>query len=96
MEKVYALTTSDIYHWNEEVTECFVFSTLEKARETLKEYENYVRNEFIDDDDWVIETGDNSFCAYIEGRYIEDHHSAVIKEIEIDAMYGIQHWRHLL
>lgn len=62
-----------------------IFTDLNSAKISMlkqlkKEMENGCIPDFKEDDDYIEETGENSFECYIEGYYLESHYSISITE----------------
>lgn len=86
MKRLYILTLDDVCDFATCEHIPRAFTNKEKALKALRS----VSNSFVadynlnDDDEWVIEDNDDSFVAYINGRWAENHYRASIHEVEVE------------
>lgn len=84
MKKVYLVIIDSIDEFMDFGILTKAFSSYGKAKEyfdiTVSQEKSYIK----DNEDWVIEEDDYTFCAYVEGRYPESHSFVQIREMEIE------------
>ncbi len=86
MKLLYILTIDEVCYFSKCEHAPRAFADKEEALKALRSVSNsFVTDYNIDDnDEWVIEDNDDSFDAYIDGRWSESHYSASIHEVEVE------------
>ena len=90
MKKVFVLTFSDVVDFENFPKGPSVFEKKEDALSAMKSYkedfleETDVENDTKDGDGWIVEEGEMSFSAYIDGMYAETHYDITIYECKIN------------
>ena len=86
MKRLYILTIDDVYDFSTCEHAPRAFADKEKALKALRSVSDafVANNSFDDDDDWVIEDNGDSFEAYIDGYWSENHYIARIHEVEVE------------
>lgn len=86
MKLLYILTIDEVCYFSKCEHALRAFADKEKALKALRSVSNsFVTDYNIDDnDEWVIEDNDDSFEAYIDGRWSENHFIARIHEVEVE------------
>lgn len=60
------------------------FNTYEKAKKAFDAYVSGEMSYIADYEDWVIEQSEDSFYAYEDGRYSENHTFGEIKKVFVE------------
>ena len=86
--RVFVLTINEVYDYEEFTHKPRVFATLKNARKAKDEFVNNFKRtvdltDTIDGDEWVEDITDNTYDAYIDGRYAENHYRVTIQSVEV-------------
>lgn len=87
MKRLYILTIDDVYDFSTCEHAPRAFTDKEKALKALRSVSNsFITDYNIDDgdDEWVIEDNGDSFEAYVDGYWSENHYIARIHEVEVE------------
>lgn len=84
MKEIYLVVTHAVSDCEDCGVGTQVFSTYEDAH---RAFGNYVSGEMAyiaEEEDWIVEQSEDSFCAYEDGRYSESHTFGEIRKVFVE------------
>lgn len=84
MKEIYLVVTSAVSDCEDCGVGTQAFSTYEDAH---RAFDNYIRGEMAyitEEEEWIVEQDEDSFCAYEDGRYSENHAFGEIRKVVVE------------